>query len=111
MNGALKFNKKGFELITNWVAILFFAILILSFLFSMLIVNQWVTYTIVVFVGVILGHFVYTSKYGNRFPYYVLSFGFLLGILVGHRAGNGLIIIALFIGTVFLVNQIHLRTL
>lgn len=99
-------SKKGFELLTNWVAVLFLAILVLSFMLSLVIINQVVIYTIAIFAGVILGHFIHTSKYGNRFPYYLLSFAFLIGFLIGHRAGNGLVITVLFLGVLFATNQI-----
>lgn len=96
--GALGFNKRGLDFITNWAAVFFVAVLILSFLLSSVIVNQWVNYAIVVFAGIILGHFLFTGKNGVVFPYYVISFAFLAGYLIGHKAGNGIIIAALFLG-------------
>ena len=99
-------NKRGFDFLTNWVALLFVATLLLSFLFSVIIVNQWITYMVVGFVSVILGHFIFTSKEGNRFPYYVLSFAFLVGYTLGHKAGNWIVIVVLFLGGLFLTNKI-----
>ena len=99
-------NKRGFDFLTNWVALLFVATLLLSFLFSAIIVNQWVIYTVVVFVSVILGHFIFTSKEGNRFPYYVLSFAFLVGYTIGHKTGNWIVIVALFLTGLFVTNKI-----
>ena len=99
-------NKRGFEFITNWVVIFFVAILVLSFMLSIVITNQWVTYLIVIFAALILGHFIFTSKLGNRFPYYVLSFAFITGYLAGHKAGNWLVILVLFFGLIAGTNKI-----
>jgi len=104
MNALL--NKKGLDFITNWAALLFVATLLLSFLFSAIIINPWVTYTIIIFVAVILGHFLFTSKEGNRFPYYVLAFAFLVGYLIGHKSGNWIIIAVLFIGGMAATNKV-----
>lgn len=103
-------NKKGFEFITNWVIVFFTAIIVLSFLLSMVIVNAWVNYLVAIFVGVVLGHFFFTSKYGNRFPYYVLAFAFISGYLSGHRAGNGFLMVALFVGVIFATYKIMKAT-
>jgi len=99
-------NKKGFEFFTNWVTILFVAILVLSFLLSIIIINVWVSLLIIIITGVILGHFIFTSKLENRFPYFVLSFAFISGYLIGHRVGNVFILLAAFVGTVYLTNKV-----
>tara|TARA_B100000315_G_C14434739_1_gene521862 strand:- start:108 stop:443 length:336 start_codon:yes stop_codon:yes gene_type:complete len=100
------FNKKGFEFLTNWVLIFFIAILVLSFLLAIVIINVWVTFVIVLFAGVLLGHFIFTSKEGNRFPYYLLSFAFISGYLAGHKVGNAIIILVLFIGAIVATNKV-----
>ncbi len=105
-----RLDKRGFGLITNWVVVFFVAILFLSFLLSIVIVNAWVNYLIVIFAGMILGHFVFTSSYGNRFPYYVLAFAFISGYLTGHRAGNGFFLLAIFIGVIFATCKIMKAT-
>ncbi len=105
-----RLNKKGFEFITNWVIVFFIAILVLSFLLSVIIVNAWVNYAVTIFMGVILGHFFFTSKYGNRFPYYVLAFAFISGYLSGHRAGNGFLMIAMFVGAIFATYKVMKAT-
>ncbi|MBS3133533.1 hypothetical protein J4470_05440 [Candidatus Woesearchaeota archaeon] len=99
-------NRKGFDFITNWMALLFVAILLLSFLFSAIIVNQWVAYAVVFFAALILGHFLFTSKEGNRFPYYVLAFAFLTGYVIGHKAGNWAVITVLFIAVIAATNKV-----
>ncbi len=105
-----RLNKKGFEFITNWVFVFFVAILVLSFLLSIVIVNVWVNYLIMIFAAVILGRFIFTSKYGSRFPYYALSFAFISGYLAGHRAGNGFFLLALFIGVMVLTYKVFKAT-
>ncbi len=99
-------NKKGFGLITNWVVVFFVAILFLSFLLSIIIIKAWINYLIIVFAGIIIGHFVFTSSYGNRFPYYTLAFAFISGYLTGHRAGNWFFLLALFIGVIFVTYRV-----
>lgn len=105
-----RLNKKGFEFITNWVLVFFVAILVLSFLLSIIIVNVWVNYLVIVFVAVTLGRFIFTSTYGNRFPYYALSFAFVSGYLAGHRAGSGFFLLALFIGVMVLSYKVFKAT-
>ena len=106
MKRALGLDKKGLDFLTNWVAILFLLILVLSFLLSAVIVDQWVNYVIVVFAGAVLGHFLFTSREGNRFPYYILASALLAGYLAGHRAGNGIVIAALFVGSIAATNKV-----
>ncbi len=101
-----RLNKKGFEFLTNWVFVLFVATIVLSFLLSIIVVNVWVNYLIIIFAAVILGHFVFKSTYGGRFPYYVLSFAFISGYLAGHRVGNGLVLLAVFIGVMILTFKV-----
>ena len=101
-----RFNKKGFEFLTNWVLIFFTAILVLSFLLSSVIINLWVSFVIILFAGIILGHFIFTSKHNNRFPYYLLAFAFISGYLVGHRVGNFMLILVLFVGVIIATNQL-----
>jgi len=98
-------NKKGFEFIGNWIVIFFVAIIVLSLLLALVIVNQWVNYIIIIFGGAILGRFMFTSKHGNRFPYYLLSFAFISGYLIGHRAGNWLVMLVLFIVAIAATNK------
>ncbi len=105
-----RLNKKGFEFITNWVFIFFVVILVLSFLLSIIIVNVWVNCLIMVFAAMILGRFIFTSTYGNRFPYYVLSFAFISGYLAGHRVGSGFLLVAIFIGVMILTYKIFKAT-
>ncbi len=101
-----RLNKKGFEFITNWVFVFFVAIIVLSFLLSIIIVNAWVNYLIIVFAAVLIGRFIFTGSFGNRFQYYVLSFAFISGYLAGHRVGNGFFLLALFIGMIFVTYKI-----
>ena len=101
-----RLNKKGFEFITNWVFVFFVAILALSFLLSMIIVSKWVNYVIIVFSAVLLGRLIFMNAYGNRFPYYALSFAFISGYLIGHRVGSGVFLLALFIGVMILTYRV-----
>lgn len=101
-----RFNKKGFEFITNWVVLFFVAILFLSFALSFIIINQWVNYVIIIFTGLVLGRFIYMSKLGNKLPYFILSFAFISGYLAGHKAGNWVIMAILFVGILMATNRL-----
>ena len=103
-------NKRGFEFISNWVPMFFGVILLLSFFLALILINAWVLYVIVVFVGIVLGYFIRKNRKGNSFPYFVLSFSFIAGYLIGNgtgnRTGHWLVILVLFIGVIFLTNKI-----
>lgn len=99
-------SKSGFEFISNWVLIFFVAILLLSFLLARILINPWVVYLTVLFVGIIFGYFIRKNRSGNRFPYFLLSFAFVSGYLAGHGAGNWFLILSLFIGVMVLTNRI-----
>ena len=93
-------GKKGLEFLDNWMLIFFTAILALSFITATVIINQFVSYGIAVFAGLILGHLIFTNKQENIFPYYLIGFAFLTGYITGHRAGSGLLITAAFVITI-----------
>ena len=105
-----RMNKRGFEFISNWVPLFSGGILLLSFFLALILISPWVTYAIAVFVGIILGYFIRKNREGNSFPYFLLSFSFITGYLVGNgtgnRTGNGFLILFLFIGVMFITNKI-----
>ncbi len=103
-------SKKGFEFLTNWVVILFITILIVSFFVSLLVRNIFVSYTAIIIVGVVLGRFVFTATEGNRFPYYVLGFGFVTGWLLGYKVGNLFILLLVYITAFYGSFKIHQLT-
>jgi hypothetical protein len=93
-------NRKGIDFLANWMVIFFFAVLILSFLLSQILINQRVTYIIFIFAGLIIGRLIFTTRYGNRLPYYVISLALLAGFITGYRVGSPIIMIALHIGSI-----------
>ena len=76
-------SKKGFEFMTAWIWIWLFLAVMLGIVLGFDIANIWMHFVAVAFVALIIGHFIYTGKYGNCFPYYILGVGFILSYFIG----------------------------
>ena len=90
-------DKMSSYFFRNWVEVVFFILLIIGFLFSLLAPSAVLSYVIILFVGMVGGRMVYFRKKSMVFPYVFICIGFLLGYLIGARYGGWLVIIVLFV--------------
>jgi uncharacterized membrane protein len=91
-------NRHGFEFISNFFAISFFVSLVLSFFIAKLILNVYVLFTAAIVVAVVLGKLTHLNREQTVFPYYATAAAFIIGYVLGHRVGNGLLLIIVFVG-------------
>ena len=98
-------GRKGSELLPNFTGVLFVALFVFSFLFSIAVIVPWIHYVVVVFAGAVLGRFFFKSKVNGRFFHLMLSFAFISGYLVGNRAASAFLLLVLFVGAIFVTNK------
>ncbi len=95
-------NRRGMEVLANWVLLWLLGLLIGGFLMGLFTRSAALAFIIIFAGGAIIGHFVFTAKDGNRFPYYVLGASFIIGWLIGTRHNYGLLllvyVLSIFIG-------------
>lgn len=91
-----RWSKGGFGFLESWVEILFFVLLALGFGLGKLIVDITASYLLVAAAGIVVGRLVFEKRENDPWPYYAIGAAFLLGFLLGHRVGSGIIIILLF---------------
>ncbi len=103
-------GKKGFEFLENWAVVFFIVILIFSFLLSVVVVSPWVNYGIVAFIGIVLGYFIYSAKYDNKFPYYCLAFALIAGYNLGLRSGSRILLPIVFIAAILVTVKVKQLT-
>ena len=62
---------------TNWAEILFLALLIIGFIFSLFAPSAILSYLIIFVIGMMAGRWVYFRKKSMVFPYVLVIIGFL----------------------------------
>ncbi|MBI2140002.1 hypothetical protein HYU14_03695 [Candidatus Woesearchaeota archaeon] len=81
---------------SSWVESGFVIALIAGFLFSLSAGSTFITYALVVIVGMMFGKVIYNRRHNLLFPYYALIVGFLVGYLLGLLYGSWIIAALLF---------------
>lgn len=94
-------NRRGMEVLANWVVIWFIGLLVGGFILSILTRNTTLAFIMIFAAGATIGHFIFTATEGNRFPYYVLGSSFIVGWLIGSRHNYGLLILT-FVLSIFI---------
>ena len=80
----------------NWVEILFTILLVVGFVFSLATPSAFLSYLIVLCMGMMCGRFLYMRKKNTNVPVVFIGVGFLIGYVLGTRYGNWVVLIALF---------------
>ena len=81
----------------NWAEVIFFILLIIGFLFSLVAPSAVLSYLIIFTAGMMGGRLIYTRKKSMIFPYVLILIGFLIGYLIGSRYGDWLVTTVLFV--------------
>ncbi|MBI2175964.1 hypothetical protein HYU40_01265 [Candidatus Woesearchaeota archaeon] len=100
-------SKEGLVFFESWVEISFFALFTIGFVLGKLLVDLAVMYLIIAAAGLITGRLVYLRRENDPLPYYGIGAAFLIGFLLGHRIGAGIIIAAIFAVAAFLSYRAH----
>ena len=98
-------GKKGF--FETWVEVSFFALLVIGFVLGKLILDTAISYIIIAAAGLIVARLGYKKRENDPLPYYATGIGFLLGFLLGHRAGNSIAMIILYSTAVAATYHLH----
>jgi len=88
-------SKKGIEMVDQWVELLMFTLLIISFALSVSIGSLVFNYIVVFIFGLMSGRFLYYRR--KTFPFYLIVFGGIVGYLIGVRYGSWKMTLFLFI--------------
>ena len=80
----------------NWVELLFFAIMVIGILISLLAPSAAISYIIMFLSGMLAGRIVYQRKGRMNLHYFIIIFGFVIGYLLGAYYGSRLITGILF---------------
>ncbi len=91
-----RLSKGGFVFFESWVEISFFVLLALGFGLGKLVVDTTTAYLLVAAAGIVIGRLVFERREDDPWPYYAIGTAFLIGLVLGHRVGSGIIIILLF---------------
>ena len=101
-------NKKGFELMENWVEVVSAVILVMGFILAIFSGSAVVSYFVILFAGFMFGRWWYRYKTKEvRLPIIIICAGFLIGFLLGSFYGDKRILIILFI--VGIIGSYHLH--
>ena len=98
-------GKGGF--FESWVEPAFFGLLVVGFVLGKLLLDTVVLYFIIVLAGLIAGRLAYIKRENDPAPFYAISLSFLFGFLLGHRVGNGFMMILLFAAAAALSYYLH----
>lgn len=88
------------NLLYNWMEYLFLVLLIIGFFLSLSAGSAVITYTVIIFIGILAGRAIYENRKGLNFPVVIIIIGFILGYIFGAwitRYGNAKVIVLLFI--------------
>ncbi len=89
-------DKKGVvNVLTWWVEMVAFIVLLVGFVFSIFIQSAFVTYVVITLFGLLAGRFIYYKRHG--FPFYIITMGLLIGYVLGSRYGEWKLIVLLFL--------------
>lgn len=91
-----RLSKGGFVFFESWVEISFFVLLVSGFALGKLVVDTTATYLLVAAAGIVIGRLVFEKRENDPWPYYAIGVAFLIGLVLGHRVGSGIIIILIF---------------
>ncbi len=100
-------NKSGIVFFESWVEIAFFLLLAIGFVLGKLVVDVAFSYLMTAAAGLITGRLVYLRRENDPVPYYAIGAAFLLGFLLGHRVGAGIIIVLIFVAVAFASYKAH----
>ncbi|MFH1642011.1 MAG: hypothetical protein ABIC04_03870 [Nanoarchaeota archaeon] len=95
------------EFFKSWAEVMFFALLVIGFLFSLLTPSAVLSYALIFCAGMMGGRLIFERKDKLQFPYYLMIFGFLIGYLLGAFYGNRNVIVILFVIGGFLSYYLH----
>src|SRR3989338_927911 len=91
-----QWGKAGFEVL--WLEVSFSIMLVLGFVLGKLVVDQAFNYIALTAAGIITGRLSYVKKDDDPLPFKAIGIAFLAGYLLGHRAGSGWVMLAVFAG-------------
>lgn len=89
-----KWGKGGFEVL--WLELAFFLLLVLGFVLGKIVIDPAFNYILLAGAGIITGRLSYVKKDDDPLPFKAIGIAFLIGYLLSHRAGSGLVMLALF---------------
>ena len=91
-----------FQFYKNWMEFFFVVLMFIGIFVALLSPSAVISYLIIFVSGMFAGRLIYERKNKIRFPYIMITAGFVIGYLIGVYYGNRGIVIALFvIGAIF----------
>jgi len=91
----------------NWVEMLFFILLLAGLVISIKIGSAFFGYIIIFLCGLFSGRVFYTRKRSTKFYLYFITFGFLIGYMLGISYGIKWLIAGLFVLGIMLSYWAH----
>ena len=98
-------NKKGLNLLTTWVEVVAFILLVIGFILSIFMGSAFMSYVVILLFGVMAGRVIFFKR--TSFPVYVIGMGFLFGYLLGSRYGKWKIILFCFLSGIVISYYLH----
>ncbi len=85
------------DLYENWVEILAFILLVLGFFMATSLSSAVVSYFIILLCGATSGRVLFKLKKTLKFPWMLITVGFLIGFVFGSFYGNRIVIAVLYV--------------
>jgi hypothetical protein len=77
-------GKRGaWNLYDDWGEIATLMLLVFGLVLSFVSGSAFITYLMIVICGIAVGRWYFLRKHSLRFPFYMITFGFLVGFLLG----------------------------
>ena len=86
-----------FDFYKNWYESFFLVLMIIGIVIALLVPSAAISYVIIFLSGVFAGRLIYERKHKMKFPYVMITAGFVIGYLIGIYYGSRMIVIALFV--------------
>ncbi len=100
-------KRASFDLYGDWVEYLFLLLLVVGFIMGFAVRAPVIHYIIIFLVGMIVGRLFYLKKKYLPFPRYLITFGFVLGFIVGSIASNWKVLVFLFFVGAYTGYKLH----
>jgi len=100
-------QKRAVSLYEDWAEMLFFTLLVIGFIVAAWAGSAVIVYLTIFLCGMMAGRLIYHRKKKLKFPYFLITLGFLFGYILGAFCGNKAVILIVFIVGVIISYRLH----
>ncbi|MBI2148001.1 hypothetical protein HYU19_06060 [Candidatus Woesearchaeota archaeon] len=86
---------KAVSMLEHWVDFLFYTLLVIGFVVSLILQSAFLSYIVIVLFGIMAGRILF--HYKKYVTTYIILFGFLVGFVAGSRFADWLLLVLFFL--------------